>query len=82
MVALYCWQSGELMNTNPEESVSSSLPAEEILSKVQQLFAQLQLLREAGTNRHSKAYTALEAEIRAWADRYSEIGGMPSAPPP
>ena len=69
------------MNANPEESASSPLSAEETLAKVQELFAQLQLLPgEVGTNRHSAAYAALEAEIRVWADRYSRFEGPYPSP--
>lgn len=61
------------MDANPEESVSSSLSADEVLAKVKELFAQLQRLRgEVGTNHHGAAYTTLEAEIRMWANRYSK----------
>ena len=55
------------MNTNLQ------LSAEEILGRVRQLYAQLRLLGETGTTRHSAAYTELVAEIRVWADRYSKI---------
>jgi hypothetical protein len=55
------------MNTmNP---VASSLSADEVLAHVQRLYARLQLL-PVGTKQHSVAYTALEDEIRVWADRY------------
>ena len=64
------------MNSNPEDPAASVLSAEEVLAKVKDLFAQLQRIRgEVGTNQHSAAYTALEAEIRAWAGRYSKMSG-------
>jgi hypothetical protein len=60
---------------NPREP-AASLSAEDVLGHVQRLYARLQLLPgEMGTNRHSAAYTALEAEIRAWAARYSKMSG-------
>ena len=63
------------MDANPQQLESALLCAEEILAHVQQLFAQLQQIPgEVGTNRHSAAYMALEAEIRARADRYTSLG--------
>ena len=66
------------MNTmNPHELLaSSSFSADEALVHVQRLYARLQLLPgTVGMKQHSAAYTALEAEIRVWADRYSKISG-------
>jgi hypothetical protein len=73
------------MNTmnSRELLASSSFSAEEVLTYVQRLFARLQLLPgEVGTKTHSAAYTALQTEIRVWADRYSKMSktGTGSAP--
>jgi hypothetical protein len=53
---------------------ATMLSPEEVLVNVQRLYARLQLLPgEVGTKTHSAAYTALQAEIRVWADRYLKI---------
>jgi hypothetical protein len=55
---------------------TSSLSADEVLDHVRRLYKQLQQLRrEPGTTQHVTAYAALEAEIRVWADRYTQISG-------
>ena len=63
-----------MSTTNPDEPVASQPSADEVLAHVRRLYTRLQQLRGGlGTNQQSAAYMALEAEIRVWADRYSDI---------
>jgi hypothetical protein len=65
------------MVANVRQLEAAMLSAEEVLANVQRLYARLQLLpHEVGTNRRSATYQHLEAEIRMWADRYSQISGV------
>jgi hypothetical protein len=68
------------MHANQHQHVPSPLTSEEVLDKVQQLFTRLQLLCEGGTSRHSAAYTALEREIRFWAERFRRLETSAVAP--